>query len=400
MDTITYLQHDFNIYKPKKSGKTGLFFKFFKTGTAPIRNSSKPQTLSGCFLTEQAFLNKYIPGFAQTAPKKKAHTVKPKTITIDINMQAVFSVAVSAVILAFAAYFSILKMEPGKSSVKNIDFYADPALENAMRLYVMAPSNETEQEAPLTAEDPDIISAVEFADYTVKKGDTISGIIVKFGLKNMGTILSVNGISNARRLQPGDKVTVPSMDGIIYTAEKNDNLSSIAAKYGLSVTTLLDANDLESQTVTTGQRLFIPGAVISTFDLRKALGELFIYPVQGRLTSPFGYRRDPFTGKRSFHTGIDLAAPKGTPIKSTLDGTVSVIGISRIYGNYVIISHGNGYQSMYGHMQSVNVKRGASVYQGTVIGAVGNTGRSTGPHVHFSLYKNGTLINPLSVLKK
>ena len=395
MDTITYFRQDINIYKPKKQSKAMQFFKSVKN--KPVRQTSSTKAFSACFLPEQDLLNKYIYGFVKPAAPKR----KPYRITLkNINKQAVFSVAASIIILAFAIPFSVLRLEPGRAAIKNIDFYTDPAFENAMRQYVMAPSEDAEAEKPFAADDTEIFAPVEFAGYTVKKGDTISGIIIKFGLKNMGTILSVNGISNARRLQPGDRLIIPSMDGIFYTAEKNDNLSAVAAKFNLSVTALLDANDLESQTVNPGQKLFIPGAVISAFDLRKALGELFIYPIKGRLTSPFGYRRDPFTGKRSFHTGIDLAAPKGTPIKAALDGTVSVVGISRIYGNYIIISHGNGYQSMYGHMQSVNVKRGAYLNQGSIIGGVGNSGRSTGPHVHFSLYKNGTLINPLTMLKK
>jgi len=307
-------------------------------------------------------------------------------------------------------YFSVLKLNWGISSVKPIAFWEDPSSMNAMRQYVMPSADISKRDDLLQTEAsekigfspadvPDFITAVDFEEYMVSKGDTVSGIIQKFGLKNLGTLLSVNEISSAKKLRIGQKLIIPSIDGLIYTAAKGDSLSSIAQKYNLPLNAILDANDLENQTLSIGQKLFIPGASMSSFELKKALGELFIYPIIGRLTSPFGYRRDPFTGRKSFHTGIDIAAPIGTPIKLTLDGTVSYTGYSSVYGNYVIVTHSGGYQSMYGHMHTIKVKRGQILSQGSIIGTVGSTGRSTGPHVHFSVYKNGKLINPLTVLK-
>lgn len=306
-------------------------------------------------------------------------------------------------------YIPLLRLNWGISSIKAITFLDEPSATNAMRDLAMPASDITKDETiipqleisePLSPSDNSVfITSVDFKDYIVARGDTVSSITQKFGLKNMGTLLSVNNINNAKSLTVGQKLSIPSTDGIIYTVIKGDSLGEIAAKFKLPLTAILDANDMESQTISLGQRLFIPGASISTFELRKALGELFIYPIAGRLTSPFGYRRDPFTGRKSFHTGIDIAAPTGTPIKLTLDGTVSYTGYSTIYGNYVIVTHSGGYQSMYGHMHTIKVKRGQILSQGSIIGTVGNTGRSTGPHVHFSVYKNGKLINPLTVLK-
>lgn len=308
-------------------------------------------------------------------------------------------------------YIPLLRLNWGMSSIKPITFWNEPSSSKAMQQLAI-PLNDIlkEESLALQTEAPEsllfspvnnspFITSVDFKEHIVARGDTISGITQKFGLKNMGTLLSVNNINNAKSLRIGQKLSIPSTDGIIYTVIKGDSLGGIAAKFNLPLTIILDANDLEAQTISLGQRLFIPGASISTFELRKALGELFIYPIIGRLTSPFGYRRDPFTGRKSFHTGIDIAAPTGTPIKSTLDGKISYTGYSAIYGNYVIITHSGGYQSMYGHLHTIKVKRGQAIQQGNIIGSVGNTGRSTGPHVHFSIYKNGKLINPLTVLK-
>ncbi len=265
----------------------------------------------------------------------------------------------------------------------------------------LSPADGTLPAADAVPLDPAAASVrpVTWQRYTVGKGDSVSRIASRFSLRNMSTVLSVNGIDNARKLRVGQVLDIPSMDGIVYTVAKGDNLSAIARRYSIGVNALLDANDLETETLAAGQRLFVPGASMSRFDLKKALGELFVRPVAGRLTSTYGYRKDPFTGAKSFHTGIDLAIPLGTPVKATLDGKVAATGYSPVYGNYVIITHDGGYQSLYGHLQSIGTRKGASVVQGAIIGKSGSTGYSTGPHVHFSVYKNGKTINPLSVLE-
>ncbi|ULQ59415.1 M23 family metallopeptidase [Brucepastera parasyntrophica] len=246
---------------------------------------------------------------------------------------------------------------------------------------------------------PASIQSVTYTAYKVKQGDTVSAIILRYGLKNLSTVLSVNNIDNARRIRSGQTLRIPSMDGLLYTVQRGDSLAAIAGRYSIPVTTILDVNDLANDTLSIGQELFIPGAALSSYDLKKAMGELFIFPINGRLTSAFGYRSDPFTGARTFHSGIDLAAPTGTSIKATLDGKVATTGYNNVFGNYVIITHDGGYQSLYAHLSQIGVKRGQSVIQGGVIGKVGNTGYSTGPHVHFSIYKNGKVIDPYSVLK-
>lgn len=111
-------------------------------------------------------------------------------------------------------------------------------------------------------------------------------------------------------------------------------------------------------------------------------------------TSNFGYRRDPMTGNAKWHSGIDLAAPTGTPIVATGDGVVSSAGWRGGYGIAVVLEHGNGIQTLYGHMSRLNVQAGERVQAGQVIGTVGSTGRSTGPHLHYELRKDGTPINP------
>ena len=242
---------------------------------------------------------------------------------------------------------------------------------------------------------------VSYQTYKVRSGDTISGIAKKFGLTNISTLISVNDIGNVRQLAAGQKLKIPSIDGIIYTVKKGDSLSSITEKYKISMEQLLDVNELTSETLTAGQQLFLPGAAMDATSLRNAMGELFRLPIsaQFRWTSPYGYRIDPISGVKSFHTGTDMACPTGTPILAAMSGKVVKTGQTRVYGNYVILDHGNGYQTVYMHMSKIIASTGQWVSQGTRIGLVGSTGYSTGPHLHFTVYKNGKLIDPMTVLR-
>lgn len=115
-----------------------------------------------------------------------------------------------------------------------------------------------------------------------------------------------------------------------------------------------------------------------------------------RIASGFGYRIDPVYKTTKMHEGLDFAAPQGTPIYATADGTITTAGSTgNGYGNHVIINHGYGYETLYGHMVRVKVKNGETVQRGQVIGWVGSTGKSTGPHLHYEVHKNGTKIDPI-----
>lgn len=340
---------------------------------------------------------RFFPDFQSTnIPYVKKRAAFNHTISL-VRLNPLPFLLIFSILYAILAV-PLLRNGAGAYSIRKMSFSEEPSFGRALHSYIF-PEQEsfTDQETVLASDG--YVSTVTFKDYTVKKGDTVSGIASRAGLRNFGTLLSVNNIDNARRISAGQVLQVPSSDGLLYTVKKNETLAGIAAAHKVTVTALLDANDLTQETLSVGQKLFIPGAVLSSFELRKALGELFIYPIRGRLTSPFGYRSDPFTGARSFHSGIDLAAPTGTSVKATLDGKIAETGFNRIFGNYIIITHDRGYQSLYGHLSAVYVKRGQYVTQGTVVGAVGNTGYSTGPHLHLSIYKNGNLINPFSVLK-
>ncbi len=121
-------------------------------------------------------------------------------------------------------------------------------------------------------------------------------------------------------------------------------------------------------------------------------------PVQGRITSNFGYRRDPFHGAGRQHKGMDIAAPAGTPIRPIRGGEVVFAGRRGGFGNAVIIDHGGGYRSIYAHCERLDVQEGQRVGPADVIGAVGSTGRSTGPHLHLEVHRDGVAVDPAEVL--
>ena len=236
--------------------------------------------------------------------------------------------------------------------------------------------------------------------YKVQKGDSVSVIAKKFGV-SVGAVIASNEIRNARTLQEGAVLRVPNIDGIPYTIKKGDSLSKISASFNVPLEVILDVNDIKSDIIKIGETIFIPGARMNDIDLRMSLGELFIYPVHGKyITSKFGMRKDPISGELGFHTGIDLRGNTGATVMAAMDGVVSVVSENWLYGKHIIISHGNGYKTLYGHLNSSSVKQGDKVLQGKKIGEVGNTGYSTGSHLHFSIYdKNNKLVNPLDLLK-
>ncbi|PIE98431.1 MAG: peptigoglycan-binding protein LysM [Treponema sp.] len=246
--------------------------------------------------------------------------------------------------------------------------------------------------------DPLAASELYYSVYIVKKGDIVGEIAERYGV-SQDSIISLNKLKNTRTLQIGQILKIPSLDGIVYTVKKGDTPDSIADDYKISLEKITLVNNIENNNLTAGSVVFLPDAKLDWVTVQEINGDLFVTPLRAsyRVTSGYGWRRDPFSRRRSFHNGVDLAAYWGAPVHSALAGTVIATGYSRVYGNYVIVRHHSGYQTMYGHLASILVRRGAYVTAATKIATVGSTGRSTGPHLHFTVYKNGATINPFVV---
>jgi murein DD-endopeptidase MepM/ murein hydrolase activator NlpD len=236
-----------------------------------------------------------------------------------------------------------------------------------------------------------------YSAYKVQRGDTLSGIAESFNV-SLDTVVSFNGVRNARSLQPGSILKIPSMSGILYTAKEGESASKVASANGVSPDRVVEANGLMSDALEAGRRIFLPDAKLASFTLREISGDLFGWPARGWITSWYGWRSDPFSGTRVFHNGLDIGVDTGTPVRAAMEGVVSETGYNSSFGNYIILSHHAGWMSLYGHLQSVSVKDGQRVALGQRIAYSGNTGYSTGPHLHFSVFKNGRTVNPNNVL--
>jgi murein DD-endopeptidase MepM/ murein hydrolase activator NlpD len=145
--------------------------------------------------------------------------------------------------------------------------------------------------------------------------------------------------------------------------------------------------------------LFFPGGDFSPTERSYFLNTGFRFPLRTwRISSPFGMRPSPFTGRPQNHNGLDLAAPQGTEVYAAREGKVADLGTDPVYGNYIVVAHDDGWVSLYGHLSAFSTGLHSAVTRDSVIGRVGSTGQSTGPHLHFELRKNGTALDPSKLL--
>jgi LysM repeat protein len=241
--------------------------------------------------------------------------------------------------------------------------------------------------------------------YTVQDGDTVSSIAVKFGV-SADTIRWQNSLS-ADVIKVGGTIAVLPVAGIAHKVQKGDTVYSIAKKYDAGSQAIVDfpfntfAND-ETFELAIGQTIIVPDGVMPTAAVAPRARQItpsagsvvasgqFVWPTQGIITQRFSW----------YHPGIDIAND-AKPFDVAADsGTVEFAGWDGSgYGNMVLIDHGNGYKTRYGHMSQIMVISGQTVKRGNTIGRMGNTGRSTGTHTHFEIYQNGIRVNPLLFLK-
>lgn len=227
--------------------------------------------------------------------------------------------------------------------------------------------------------------------YTVRNGDTLEQIAQMYNV-SPSTILWANDLKKGSVLKPDQVITILPISGIKYTVRKGDTLASIAKKYKSDADEIATFNNLDNDAVlTVGDELILPDAEAGsgTSDSEKATTNKTTKPTSknaGYLTRPVigGIKTQGIHG----HNGIDIASSYGTPILAAASGRVIVVktgGWDGGYGNYAVIQHPNGMQTLYAHMSAVMVSVGQNVTQGQQIGKMGNTGESTGVHLHFEV---------------
>lgn len=320
---------------------------------------------------------------------------RPVRLALHARFLPILAAAAAALILLILGGTALLRAIPSSFPLPAGELLpAEPSAESLLLSYISPELDPPEEGAVLPPAPP----SLEIQTYKVRPGDSVGAIAARFGIR-ADSLVSMNGIKNARSLKSGTELRVPNMDGLLHSVAKGESLASIAARYKVEPSLLADANDLGSSLLRPGQAVFIPGARIPEAELKRVFGEYAVWPLRGPLSSAFGYRDNPFTGVRQFHTGIDIVAPSGTPIKAAMDGTVADAGYNVIFGNYVILNHAEGVQTLYGHMTKISVVRGQRLSQGATVGTVGSTGYSTGPHLHFGFFRGGTPVNPAKYLK-
>jgi murein DD-endopeptidase MepM/ murein hydrolase activator NlpD len=250
----------------------------------------------------------------------------------------------------------------------------------------------------------------EISTYVVKAGDTISSVANAFGVST-NTIMWANGLTKKSTLTPGSTLVILPVSGVKHTVGKGETLASIAQKYNADMADIASFNGLETgDTLNQGDVLVIPGGeVVQTPEKKKETkttaktkkttskihqgGGLTSIESAGGSADTDGYFSNPVPGAlltQGIHgwNGVDLGAPSGTPIYAAAAGTVIVSrasGWNGGYGNYVVIRHSNGTQTLYSHLSSDNVSVGDTVSKGQRIGGVGRTGEATGNHLHFEV---------------
>lgn len=237
--------------------------------------------------------------------------------------------------------------------------------------------------------------------YRVEEGDTITGIARNFRI-NRELLAAMNDLEVEAELSPGQFLVLPYEPGRTYEVVRGDTLWEIARVFGLSVADIMAANGITNpRTLQVGTILTLPENPARREDkavvrpVSRGSSGSFLWPLIGAITSSFGWRN------QEFHHGIDIAAEEGATVRAAREGTVTFSGWrNAIYGRTVILDHGDGYRTVYAHNRENLVTAGEFVDAGDAIALVGSTGRATGPHLHFEVWKQDQAVNPLRLLER
>jgi murein DD-endopeptidase MepM/ murein hydrolase activator NlpD len=237
--------------------------------------------------------------------------------------------------------------------------------------------------------------------HTVSKKENYWGL-ARSRQVDIDTVVGFNPDMQRLEAYLGRAVLLPNVTGTLHQVQPGETPASIEKDYGLDAGDLRANNRVGWLGLRAGQVLFLPDVRPRQYTPEMAQlyeGRDFLRsPLAGKFTSFVGTRTDPFTGEKRHHNGVDIKAPFNSLVAASADGRVALAGWNSGFGKCVIIDHAKGYRTLYGHLNSILVRQGEQVKQFQYIGRVGMTGRTTGPHLHFTIWKDGKLQNPLKYL--
>ncbi len=228
--------------------------------------------------------------------------------------------------------------------------------------------------------------------YTVTENDNLLSLAARFNI-SYESLATLNGVAFIDSVLTGKTLYIPSSAGLFIAEKPNTPLEFLLK------TRYAKSEDYGLLQLDSGAYSYIPGAKLSPTERAFFADSSMIAPLEtGVISSSFGSRISPFTGERTFHNGTDIAAPIGTPVFASKSGIVVYAGIDHVYGNYIILEHDNNTQSLYAHLDTFSVIAGEITEKGVQIGTVGNTGLSTGPHLHFEIRIGSRAQDPASLI--
>ena len=238
--------------------------------------------------------------------------------------------------------------------------------------------------------------------YTLKEPITLISLAARFTLP-YSALSTINRISRNAELTENSELLIPAAAGLFIPLEPTSDLERLMYESRINNEELPPYLPLSIDYGEKSERfLFLPGEDFSPLERIAFFGRLFRNPIRtGKISSPFGPRPDPFSGEPSFHFGVDFATAEHQQVYAAREGIVrQTILNDPIYGNYVVVEHLGGFETRYAHMNSIVVREGQRVSNSSVLGSVGNTGHSTGPHVHFEVHHYGRILDPSIYLQK
>jgi murein DD-endopeptidase MepM/ murein hydrolase activator NlpD len=247
--------------------------------------------------------------------------------------------------------------------------------------------------------EPGVLPQLDIFAYARRQTEDLFSLNARLGLR-YDTLASLNGAANKDEFNARSRILIPSQDGLFVNDPPRGDLETMV----LSTRTAAGKRPLRLQVARDdgGWRpmSFFPDESFSSVERAFFLRILYRNPIdKGHITSLYGWRSDPFTGSREFHAGLDIGASEGTPVHAARDGRVEDVGVSDPLGRYVVVTHPGGYQTVYGHLSAINVTIGQPVSTGSILGAVGQTGLATGPHLHFEVRTMAGTRDPLQLIR-